>query len=202
MYGLKYVPDLGSKAKNDLDKLPGTKRNVPLEFSKNDQQLLLDEFLAAKDGVKTILEIGVARLKGNMTYNTTSTSVFVNNKRSDAVYIGVDIEDRSYVKGENVFTLKCSSSEFDKIVGFIKEKTGSKSIDVLFIDGWHSVNQVLAEWRFAELLSDNGIVFFHDTNVHPGPVEVVKAIDDGIFLVEKHFEDDPHDWGLTVVKKK
>ena len=70
-------------------------------------------------------------------------------------------------------------------------------LSILFIDGWHSLNAVINDWQYVDMLSDNGIVVFHDTNYHPGPTIFVEAIDGKMFRVEKYFESQD-DYGVSV----
>lgn len=201
MYGLKYIPDLGSKKENDRDTPYYIVKNLKLDFSPLDRDLLVKEFNKVKNDVKVILEIGVARFNNGANMSTVSTGVFLENKNDDTIYLGVDLADRSYVKGKNVHTLRTNSSNLEEIMNKIEELYGEKRIDFLFIDGWHSVNQVLDEWRFVEYLSKDGVIAFHDTNHHPGPREVLKAIDENDFEVKKYFEG-KHDWGMAIVRRK
>jgi hypothetical protein len=46
----------------------------------------------------------------------------------------------------------------------------------------------------------NGVMAFHDTNYHPGPVALLDAIDTDIFSVEL-FGRDESDWGVGVVQR-
>ena len=73
--------------------------------------------------------------------------------------------------------------------------------NVLFIDGHHSVNTVINDWLYSDLLSDNGIVLFHDTNFHTGPTIFVESIDKEQYDVVKYFEE-YNDYGVTIAHKK
>lgn len=46
----------------------------------------------------------------------------------------------------------------------------------------------------------NGVMAFHDTNYHPGPVALLDAIDTDIFSVE-WFGRGEADWGVGVVQR-
>jgi hypothetical protein len=59
----------------------------------------------------------------------------------------------------------------------------------------------VADWKYVERLSSQGVVVMHDTNVHPGPVVVFEAIDEKIFEKVKYCTDGP-DWGISVVKRR
>lgn len=144
---------------------------------------------------KGILEIGVSRLVGG----NSTTDVFLSNKTPDAVYLGVDIDDKSSLDAAslNTHTLKCSSSDYDIVVDRLQE-LGIEEIDYLFIDGWHSINQVLADWEFTRILSPHGIVGFHDTTRHPGPYSFVRNLDPAKWVVDIEC---PQDNGIAFARK-
>jgi len=120
------------------------------------------------DSCKCIVEIGVDRRGRNVKY--TSTDVILNKKPTAAMYLGVDLLDKSHLnsKENNVHTIQVNSSCTDVIINHLNS-LGRSEIDFLFIDGWHSINQVYADWELTRILSPRGIVAFHDTAYHPGP---------------------------------
>jgi hypothetical protein len=77
---------------------------------------------------------------------------------------------------------------------------GHEQIDFMFVDGWHSINQVIKEWKYWEKMAPNAVMAFHDTNYHPGPVALLDAIDTDIFSVE-YFGRGEADWGVGVVQR-
>ena len=163
------------------------------EFSPCNHEALLKNFLKIKHNCKSILEIGIARGERGSSYTLTK------NKNKDCVYVGVDIRDGSFLNDHdnNVFTIQTGSENYEQILSFIKSK-GVEKLDFIFIDGWHSINQVYKEWEFTSLLSENGIVGFHDTNNHPGPTLFVKNLNSD-WVVEKSCLEDN---GITFVWKK
>ena len=123
-------------------------------------------------------------------------------KKSDqTIYLGIDLEDKSHLNNleNNVFTLRNDSSNYEKLYTLM-EWYGKTHIDFMFVDGWHSVNQVLREWKYWEKMIPNGVMAFHDTNYHPGPVVVLDAVDTDIFSVEYFGRGEP-DWGVGVVQR-
>lgn len=172
--------------------------SVPKEFSDCNKLFLSSAFKSISENCKAILEIGICR-----NQDESSTYCFLNNKNSDTFYFGVDLEDKSFLdnESENIFTLKENSSNIDKIMEFVNSK-GIEKFDFIFIDGWHSINQVLDDWRFTEFLADGGIVGFHDTNHHPGPKTFVNALDPNKFIIKKHCSFPLIDWGIAFVKRK
>jgi len=71
-------------------------------------------------------------------------------------------------------------------------------IDYLFIDGWHSILQVLVDWEYTRAVKD-GIICFHDTNYHPGPKRFIEKLNLDRFSVEKKC---PLDYGITLIRRK
>lgn len=171
------------------------------EFSIDNQEILkkyLIEQISKKDKV-VIVEIGVNR----NGYVISSTSVFLDNKRHNDVYIGIDIEDKSAHNDneKNIFTIHSSSNNTELIFAYLKNM-GIDSIDILMIDGYHSINQVYFEWEnYTPLLASDGIVVMHDTNSHPGPYFLMKSIDTNQYDVYKYLND-VVDWGIGVAVRK
>ena len=75
-------------------------------------------------------------------------------------------------------------------------------VDFLFIDGWHSINQVLDDWKFTEFLADGGVVGFHDTNCHPGPMLFVDNLNPDKYDIEKCCTTWMVDYGISFVSRK
>jgi hypothetical protein len=169
----------------------------PVEISPCNRKEFEKHFDSIKERCTSILEIGVCR-----NDEESLSHILINQKKEDAFYFGVDIKDKTFLDNEdkNVFTIQSDSADIDKIMTFVKSK-GVDHFDFIFIDGWHSINQVLKEWRFVEYLSDFGIIALHDTNFHPGPTELVNNLKAERYEVYKKCEQNT-DWGITFVTKK
>lgn len=172
--------------------------SIEKEFSSLNKISLTENFLSIKDKCKAILEIGVHR---NGT--DSSTNVFLDNKNDDTFYFGVDLEDKSYLANEvkNVFTIMNDSSNLEEIMDFVRSKNVD-SFDFIFIDGLHSINQVLKDWRFTDFLSSHGIVGLHDTNSHPGPFLFAKNVNLEKWFIDKRCTNITTDWGISFLRKK
>ena len=171
------------------------------EFSFDNQEILKKYLLNQmnKKEKLNIVEIGVNR----NGYSVSSTSVFLNNKREQDIYLGIDIEDKSILNDQtnNIFTICSPSQNKDVIFSKFKE-IGIEKIDILMIDGHHSINHVYLEWEiYTSLLSKDGIVVMHDTNSHPGPYFLLKSIDTTQYNVYKYLSD-VVDWGIGVAVHK
>lgn len=211
--GLKYIPTLG-KNFDDLDKIKGPERQkygVKHNFSTRNSDFLKECIKNFKP--RTILEIGVnCSIKGGKRYYThSSTYSFMCHLKTDKEfrYLGVDLskENTDIVYKENkaikdqITFYNGDSADFDKISEYINSHLGGK-IDMILVDGWHSVNQVMKEWRFSTYLSREGCVILHDTNNHPGPKELLAALNEDIFKIEQPFLGRYDDWGIACVSLK
>ena len=159
--------------------------------------LIYDKGYSAKESYPyTILEIGIGR---EDRFLNTSTSVLAGIKNWNVRYTGIDKEDRSYLRTliPNVVLIQDSSENALETL-----KDWGVEMDLLHIDGSHSVNNVLIDWEFTEFVKDTGIIVLHDIKCHPGPRLLVDAIDRDIYTVHKMFLDDPKDFGMAVVYKK
>jgi cephalosporin hydroxylase len=172
------------------------------EFSNADQDILKThflDFLQHKQERIVIVEIGVSR----NAYANTSTSIFLENKRDQDIYIGIDIEDKSFLNNQekNIYTIRSPSQNLDVFYPIMAEY-GVDQIDVLMIDGWHSINQCYIEWElYTQMMNPGGMVVMHDTNFHPGPYFLVDSIDTNLYDVYKYLWD-VQDWGISVAIHK
>jgi hypothetical protein len=167
------------------------------EVTDCNRESLKEQFLKIKDTCKAILEIGIGR-NGKDSFAT----IFFENKNKDTKYVGLDIEDRSWLVdcGENIFTIQGNSSNYDENVKIIKDKFEIGEFDFIFIDGLHSLNQVLRDWEYTNLLSDTGTVGLHDTSHHIGPFLFIRNLDkDKWDVIENAC---PQDYGIGFATKK
>jgi hypothetical protein len=172
---------------------------VPKEVS--DMNLAkLEEFfkLAVSDG-GLIMEIGVWR-NPDAEFKT-STQLFLDLKTKNTQYVGIDIEPRPHVLTytDNTFMLQVDSAETKLIQKIVQEQL-RKPIDLLFIDGLHSVDQVKKELALIPLVKKGGVIGFHDISFHAGPNLWMDAFDPEKFDIYKFRADD--DWGIGFLVKK
>ena len=163
---------------------------------------LKNQFNKIKNQCKCILEIGVDC--NGIPTEMTATTTFLRHKRDDTFYFGIDLNDKSYLDNpeKNIYTIRQDSSNIDAVMDFIRSK-GIAQIDFLFIDGWHSINQVMREWEYTNWLSSQGIVGFHDTSIHPGPNLFVKHLDKTKWdVLENVCSDYKNDWGIGFARKR
>ena len=195
--GLKFKPSIEPEHSDDQDFYSEFYRPVPREFSPANQEVL-KQALVETPNPKCIVEIGVQR----NPLPESSTGILLQHKPKDATFIGVDIEDKSHLANADagIYVLKMDSADRRQVFDLM-DRLNLKEIDFLFIDGWHSVNQCVADWKYVERLSPRGVVVMHDTNVHPGPVTLFDAIDEAMFDKRKYCTEGP-DWGISVVKRR
>lgn len=200
--GLKGVPTFKNSDWNSLDSLMGNSsfpydwiiRNIDGngQFSlKNGQKI--KEILNSKPQAELIIEIGTSC--GSNTAHG-STDVFAKNKNSEAAFYSIDI----VAHNPGIDRQKYKNIEFvqsKSVDQKIKEILGDRLIDVLFIDGDHSLQVVFEEYQFyLPLMKKDGIILLHDTTLHPGPFLLMEAIDENVFKKEVLFEED---YGLGVI---
>jgi cephalosporin hydroxylase len=196
IYGLKWFPSVEPHISNDTDWIDEPKPCPTVHFSSVDHSALEYAFSKLPQAPKLIVEIGVDECGG-----VTSTNTLLRIKPQDCMYVGIDIRPKSYLNNlmNNIFTIQTDSANHEELYKLM-DWYGHEQIDFMFVDGWHSVNQVIKEWKYWEKMIPNGVMAFHDTNHHPGPVAVLDAIDRDIFSVE-YFGRDETDWGVGVVQR-
>lgn len=210
--GLLFVPTIGTDKENALDRIdrylgPRQDGRIAPPFSNDNCQVLRNEharLLSVFGGAPlTVMEIGVAE-NGN---EPSSTAVFLNARRvPDDVYVGLDVNERPNLHflgpvGPGVWTLKGNSFDQQGIRGWLAEH-GVGTIHLLLIDGDHSVDAVINDWRYSDLVPSGGCVAFHDTNFHPGPIAVLEAIDPALWEVKRFLDDRTNDYGIAVAVRK
>ena len=144
-----------------------------IEFSYCNRYHLLEQYNKVYDNAKSILEIGVGR-----NGEESSCSVFLNNKKKETIYVGIDIADKTFLNDteNNVYTIQNDSAKYDENLKIFK-KIGVEKFDFIHIDGMHTINGMIWDWEYTNLLSSNGIVAIHDVSAHVGPRRFVENID-------------------------
>lgn len=176
IYGLKFAPTLEPHVDDNQDTPPWGWPNGP-EISDCNLQVLGDVLKKLGNKCNAIVEIGVDRNEGK-----SFTKLILNNKPTDSKYLGIDVEDKSRLINpeKNIYTIQSNSHDQFKIRSELN-KLGISKIDLLMIDGWHSVNTCINDWCYADMLSDHGCVVLHDTNAHPGCITLFHAVDETLF---------------------
>lgn len=196
IFGLKY--ELENEPHFQLENLYGT-RAAPEEFSSDNRGMLLLYFNKIANNCVAILEIGVQRNE----LIKSSTGVFLSNKNKNTIYLGIDINDRSHLNdvNNNIHILNMDSKNIELVELKMKE-LNINGFDFIFIDGNHSINMAFNDWKYVKYLNSRGIIGYHDTSVHDGPVELFNAVDENFFVKEKYLESNNNDWGISFFTKK
>jgi hypothetical protein len=176
-----FVYDFHFGDERDYRNDPFDGRLEPVEMSDCNLDNLRRVYREVRDRGGAILEIGLYR-----NGDRSSTRVFIDEKLDSSIYIGIDHDDKSFLDnhGKNVWTFRSNSSYFKEVV-IMSRGLGVVGFDFIFIDGYHSVNQVYDDWRYVQLLNEGGIVGMHDTTSHPGPSRLVESIDRSKWGVER-----------------
>tara|TARA_R110000824_G_scaffold121231_6_gene277271 strand:+ start:627 stop:1289 length:663 start_codon:yes stop_codon:yes gene_type:complete len=205
--GLKYEPSITADDVTDSDDISmphvhmhgyTNALNQPFSVSRGNCKVVEEVVAAIGLSNKGILEIGL-----NAAFDQQSiTYELVSSKPPSTPYLGIDTADRRYLlnRGNNMHFLQTYSTDQEAVRKKLKE-IKANSISILCIDGDHSVNTVINDFKYSDLVEEGGIIIMHDTNVHPGPVVVVDAIDTNVYKVKKHQTDHKSDWGITVAQK-
>ena len=200
VWGLKYKPSVEPVWSDVVDyyKEWGSK-SCGHEIVGVDREFIIDFMNKYKNQFKVIVEIGVCR----KDLENSWTGYFLSLKNKDCFYIGVDRHPKDFLNNsENrVFTIHTESQQINKVMDFIEEITGKKEIDLLFIDGLHSIDMACNDWRYAQYLSKGGIVLFHDISIHPSGL-VFDAIDEDLFEKRKIFLHHPDSSGMGIAMRK
>lgn len=206
-YGLTYIPSLNSNLDSmdyidfELRKIAIKENDGNRQFTFRDRLVALRNFKKIRNNCKCIVEIGVAS-----NFAGSSTEMWLTYKKDNTHFFGIDLDiERKQHHQEwkpNVHMLQMDSKkDKEKILDKLKE-SGCEQIDVLFIDGDHSVEMMLNDWGYSEYVRKGGLIVVHDLAVHPGPYLVWDAINKKEFEKSKHFCDVDNDWGVGILWKR
>jgi len=212
IYGLKYRPSLEPLYSDNADTVPEFMRTIKKSHKgMTDKELKVISEQLKEVKPKYILEIGVAWTKEDekqqeewgitkSNFSHTSTDLFL---KSDAFWLGVDLNDRSYHHNpkKNKYFLQTDSRNIELVMNRLRP-FGVFEFDLIMIDGYHSVNMTVNDWKYSKYLSQDGVIILHDTNVHPGNYTVFDAIDESLFIKTKYFNEDKDTFGISVIKRK
>lgn len=194
-WGLAFVPTLAPGVTDAQDTIPGylSQRGGPDDNSSAALNLVAE--LAAWS--TAVLEIGVALYAPEKSFTPRLIAGLTKSGR----YLGVDVADRGAVTRLDPRAHFLQASSFDQaaVRGRLAE-LGMDGLDLLLIDGCHSVAACLNDWRYAELVKVGGLVLIHDTNSHPGPIALVAAVDRDAFAVSEPLAG-AADYGLAICRR-
>lgn len=196
IHGLKYFPDLEPEVDNDQD-APPFGWTGQQEISECNRESVLAAVTHLGDTFRAALEIGVDR-----SNERSMSRIIMEGRPTGSFYLGVDLDDKSYLNNEatNTWTLQCNSHDQTRIREFMASK-GVTELDLLFIDGWHSVNTCVNDWRYADMIRPGGLVLLHDSNSHPGCAALFDAVDDNLYEKIRCCTD-PSDFGIAAFRRK
>jgi hypothetical protein len=193
--GLKFFPCMEPEVDHDRD-APVFGWINDIEVSDCNLEVVRKTVSDFGNSLTSIMEIGV-----NRNGERSMSRILMDNRPPGCFYLGVDLNDKSYLNNPttNTWTLQTDSCNQEVVRNFLASK-GIKKLDLLFIDGWHSVNNCINDWKYSDLLSDRGVVILHDTNSHPGCVGLFEAVSDSYYDKVRYCTID--DQGIAVFRKK
>ena len=167
-----------------------------VEVTAENRAAISEYFLKVRDTAKAVLEIGVSR-----NGEQSTTQALIDSKKDETIYIGIDVHDKSFLNNpsKNIYTICNTSNDVEANMEKMRS-WGVTEFDFIFIDGNHSINQVLIDWEYTKWLSKTGIVGFHDTNEHPGPYLFIRNLDSNKWVTLPDLC--PNDWGVGVAWRK
>lgn len=196
--GLKYVPSLDPFCSDDQDHPVYVNWDEMPRSEVSDCNLAVVQQAVTELGTNLLaaLEIGV-----NRNGERSMSRIIMDQRPRFSYYMGIDIEDKSYLNdaAANTWTMQISSAERGAIADRLRE-LGIGDLDLIMIDGWHSVNMCVNDWQFTQRLSDHGVVILHDTNTHPGCVALYEAVDESLWIKERFCLE--NDFGIATFKKR
>lgn len=206
-FGLRYAPSLEPGMSDDADRHFDHTQIQPLGGMFSDRnEAALRAAMASVGELRTICEIGCWAPN---TRVHSSTDCLCENKPDGCWYYGVDLKDegrRGHIhRPEDKRQVFIQADSIDHSQVFTRSRwldyPHVGPCDLLFIDGLHSVGQVLADWRYAEWVRPGGLVIMHDVNYHPGPRLVFDAVDPAIFD-KASVCPQADDFGLGILRRK
>ncbi len=170
-------------------------------FSDRNEAAVKETMESMEDTLRVIVEIGCW---GGSSRGHSSTDCLIDNRPNGCWYYGVDCRDdgrRAHIddRSDNRVFLHDDSSRI--VFRWLENSHSDSDIDLIFIDGKHSVRQVLLDLRLAELLRPGGVVLMHDINYHPGPRLVFEAADPDVFE-KTSLCPQRDDFGLGLLRRK
>lgn len=194
--GLKYFPDLEPQVNNDQD-APPFGWTGQQEISDCNRESVRQVMLYFGESLRAAMEIGVDR-----SNERSMSRIIMEGRPKGSFYLGVDLDDKSYLNDpdNNTWTLQCNSHDQTRIRNFLSDK-GITQLDLLFIDGWHSVNTCVNDWRYTDMLRPGGMVLLHDSNSHPGCAALFEAVDENLYEKIRCCTDST-DFGIAAFRRK
>ena len=138
------------------------------EWNSEDEVGLFLASLVKMSKYKTILEIGV--------FEGETSKHLINSLPSGGQYLGIDIKDYRTEETKKIM------SEGGKSLGFILGSSHSElgklpkaHFDLIYVDGDHSWNSILPEFKLVEkLVARGGVIVYHDTIHLTDPKKLVE----------------------------
>jgi hypothetical protein len=211
VWGLNYTPTLEPTYSDDRDHYFEKPCEPSGGYFSRANAAVMRAVMATLNPLRCILEIGV--WAGKTREQRSSTAVILRAVPFACRYIGVDKHDNGrsdYVRSYGNPCGRFFQMDSSQLAEMLRAFPVDHLIDLLWIDGGHSVHSVLTDWQFAQYVRPGGVVLMHDTAYHPGPRLVFDAVDERLFdktlLLMPESDDRPAsegcDYGMGLLRRR
>jgi predicted O-methyltransferase YrrM len=151
-----------------MEKNKPKKKVARHEWNSEDECGLFLASLIKMSKYKTVIEIGV--------FEGETSRHLIKALPKGGQFIGIDIND--YRTDVTKAAMSIGGKSIDFILGNSLDELNNlpkNHFDLIFVDGDHTFEHVLTEFKLAEnLVSDGGVIILHDTIHLEGPLRVVE----------------------------
>jgi hypothetical protein len=198
IFGLYRELYFENKQRNKQEAFPPDANvNTPEHFTAKNQQVLRRVLEWSQP--KRILEIGV--FKPRRPKDRSSTTTIFEYMGPGTNYLGVDkVKKNTDSFPDNAHFLQCQSNERDTVLSELRD-LGMSELDLIFIDGFKSVECTYNDWAYADMLRTGGWVVMHDTSWHAGPILLWDCIEQSIFT-KFRWENGNKDYGVGAFQRR
>lgn len=148
--------------------------------------------IAAMVQAKDILEIGV--------FEGETSKELINNLPKGSRYWGVDIADYRTENVKKIFDNSRAEFILGKSIDVLKNFNTAK-FDFVFVDGDHSWENVLPEFKAIErVLKPNGVIVYHDAIHLEAPRKITSYAK--FYGYNVIFLNTPENRGLSIISKR
>lgn len=193
-YGLSFIPTLEPDVSDSQDYIEGHHFFRPQERDNSPEVLeLVREYARLVPEGSSVFEIGVGAYEPELSI----THAVLGALGPGVSYFGVDIKSRSLP--EPARFLQTDSKNHDLVRQWMLDNQANP-IRLFIIDGDHSVNGALSDWKYVEWIAKDATILMHDSNSHPGPIAILEALGPEWSVYEPLIGK--QDYGMAIIQKR